>query len=67
MFGFFAFFEAGVDFRNLLIFFELKKVLKNNVDLRMKNVATTWSKMEQFFMKNAKLERIITWFGSVTL
>ena len=42
--------------KSLLIFFELQKVLKNNVDLRMKNVATTWSKMESVFMKKCEIE-----------
>ena len=42
--------------RSLLIFFQLQKVLKNNVDLRMKNVATTWSKMESVFMKKCEIE-----------
>ena len=31
-------------------------MLKNNVDLRMKNVATTWSKMESVFMKKCEIE-----------
>ena len=40
----------------LLIYFWLKKGAKINVVLRMKNVATTWSKMESVFMKKCVIE-----------
>ena len=37
-------------------FLDSKKGIKINVHLRMKNVATTWSKMESFFMKKCEIE-----------